>query len=96
MVSSKAATVAQFPARMGELGAQAALDAINGETVEPLIDTAAVWKPGVSCEASITTRKVAGVTPFMLSNEIHGTFADTCHARPEGFEESSIGTVRLE
>jgi ribose transport system substrate-binding protein len=33
------ASVAQFPARMGELGAQAALDAINGETVEPLIDT---------------------------------------------------------
>ena len=24
---------------MGELGAQAALDAVNGETVEPLIDT---------------------------------------------------------
>ncbi len=33
------ASVAQFPARMGELGMQAALDAINGETVEPLIDT---------------------------------------------------------
>jgi simple sugar transport system substrate-binding protein len=33
------ASVAQFPARMGELGAQAALDAINGEQVEPLIDT---------------------------------------------------------
>jgi simple sugar transport system substrate-binding protein len=33
------ASVAQFPARMGELGAQAALDAINGEPVEPLIDT---------------------------------------------------------
>ncbi len=29
------ASVAQFPARMGELGAQAALDAINGEPVEP-------------------------------------------------------------
>jgi ABC-type sugar transport system substrate-binding protein len=33
------ASVAQFPARMGELGAQAALDAINGGAVEPLIDT---------------------------------------------------------
>ena len=33
------ASVAQFPARMGEFGAQAALDAINGEPVEPLIDT---------------------------------------------------------
>ncbi len=33
------ASVAQFPARMGELGAQAALDAVNGEPVEPLIDT---------------------------------------------------------
>ncbi|MDF2732774.1 MAG: transporter substrate-binding protein [Desertimonas sp.] len=33
------ASVAQFPARMGEFGAQAALDAINGESVEPLIDT---------------------------------------------------------
>jgi ABC-type sugar transport system substrate-binding protein len=33
------ASVAQFPARMGEMGAQAALDAANGEDVEPLIDT---------------------------------------------------------
>jgi simple sugar transport system substrate-binding protein len=33
------ASVAQFPARMGELGAQAALDAVNGEDVEPNIDT---------------------------------------------------------
>ena len=33
------ASVAQFPDRMGELGAQAALDAINGEDVESLIDT---------------------------------------------------------
>jgi ABC-type sugar transport system substrate-binding protein len=33
------ASVAQFPARMGELGAQAALDAVNGEEVEPIIDT---------------------------------------------------------
>jgi ABC-type sugar transport system substrate-binding protein len=33
------ASVAQFPARMGEYGAQAALDAVNGEPVEPLIDT---------------------------------------------------------
>jgi ribose transport system substrate-binding protein len=33
------ASVAQFPARMGEMGAQAALDAANGEDVEPVIDT---------------------------------------------------------
>jgi simple sugar transport system substrate-binding protein len=33
------ASVAQFPARMGEMGAQAALDAANGEDVEPNIDT---------------------------------------------------------
>jgi ABC-type sugar transport system substrate-binding protein len=33
------ASVAQFPARMGELGCQAALDAINGEDVEQVIDT---------------------------------------------------------
>jgi simple sugar transport system substrate-binding protein len=33
------ASVAQFPARMGELGAQAALDAVNGEAVEANIDT---------------------------------------------------------
>ena len=33
------ASVAQFPARMGELGAQAAFDAISGVDVEPLIDT---------------------------------------------------------
>ena len=33
------ASVAQFPARMGELGAQAALDAVNGVAVEPNIDT---------------------------------------------------------
>jgi ABC-type sugar transport system substrate-binding protein len=33
------ASVAQFPARMGEMAVQAALDAVNGEDVEPLIDT---------------------------------------------------------
>ena len=33
------ASVAQFPAKMGEIGAQAALDAVNGEDVEPNIDT---------------------------------------------------------
>ena len=33
------ASVAQFPARMGELGVQAALDAVRGEAVEPNIDT---------------------------------------------------------
>ena len=32
-------SVAQFPAKMGELGAQAALDAISGKTVEANIDT---------------------------------------------------------
>ena len=32
------ASVAQFPDRMGEMGAQAALDAANGEDVEPVID----------------------------------------------------------
>jgi ABC-type sugar transport system substrate-binding protein len=32
-------SVAQFPAKMGELGAQAAYDAISGNTVEPNIDT---------------------------------------------------------
>jgi ABC-type sugar transport system substrate-binding protein len=33
------ASVAQFPAKMGELGAQAALDAISGKTVKANIDT---------------------------------------------------------
>ncbi len=33
------ASVAQFPAKMGEMGAQAALDAVNGKTVEANIDT---------------------------------------------------------
>jgi simple sugar transport system substrate-binding protein len=33
------ASVAQFPAKMGELGAQAALDAISGNTVKANIDT---------------------------------------------------------
>lgn len=33
------ASVAQFPARMGEMSVQAALDAVNGEDVEPNIDT---------------------------------------------------------
>jgi simple sugar transport system substrate-binding protein len=33
------ASVAQFPARMGEMGIQAALDAVNGKDVEPNIDT---------------------------------------------------------
>ena len=32
-------SVAQFPAKMGELGAQAAYDAINGKTVQANIDT---------------------------------------------------------
>ena len=33
------ASVAQFPAKMGEMGCQAALDAINGEDVPANIDT---------------------------------------------------------
>jgi simple sugar transport system substrate-binding protein len=33
------ASVAQFPAKMGELGPQTALDAINGEDVEAVVDT---------------------------------------------------------
>ena len=33
------ASVAQFPAKMGEMGVQAALDAVNGDEVEPNIDT---------------------------------------------------------
>ena len=33
------ASVAQFPAKMGELGAQAAFDAANGTAVQPNIDT---------------------------------------------------------
>ena len=32
-------SVAQFPDKMGSMGAQAALDAINGVAVEPNIDT---------------------------------------------------------
>jgi ABC-type sugar transport system substrate-binding protein len=39
VAGTELASVAQFPARMGELGAQAALDAVNGEDVEPNIDT---------------------------------------------------------
>jgi simple sugar transport system substrate-binding protein len=33
------ASVAQFPAKMGEMGPQTALDAINGEDVEKVVDT---------------------------------------------------------
>jgi ABC-type sugar transport system substrate-binding protein len=33
------ASVAQFPAKMGELGVDTLLKVINGETVEPLVDT---------------------------------------------------------
>jgi simple sugar transport system substrate-binding protein len=39
VAGTELASVAQFPARMGELGAQAALDAVNGVAVEPNIDT---------------------------------------------------------
>ncbi|MEQ1768567.1 MAG: sugar ABC transporter substrate-binding protein [Devosia sp.] len=35
------ATVAQFPAKMGELGVDALVRALRGESVEPLIDTGA-------------------------------------------------------
>lgn len=35
------ATVAQFPAKMGELGVDTLVRAIRGETVEPLVDTGA-------------------------------------------------------
>ena len=33
------ATIAQFPGRMAALGVEAAVNAVNGETVEPFIDT---------------------------------------------------------
>jgi len=33
------ATIAQFPGRMATLGVEAAVNAVNGETVEPFIDT---------------------------------------------------------
>jgi simple sugar transport system substrate-binding protein len=39
MAGDQLASVAQFPARMGEMGAQAALDAANGEDIESNIDT---------------------------------------------------------
>jgi ABC-type sugar transport system substrate-binding protein len=39
VAGTQLASVAQFPAKMGDLGAQAALDAVNGKSVEPKIDT---------------------------------------------------------
>lgn len=39
VAGTQLASVAQFPAKMGEMGVQAALDAVNGEDVEPNIDT---------------------------------------------------------
>ena len=39
VAGDKLASVAQFPAKMGTDGAQAALDAISGKTVQPNIDT---------------------------------------------------------
>lgn len=39
LAGDQTASVAQFPAKMGELGVQAAFDAANGEDLEPLIDT---------------------------------------------------------
>ena len=39
LAGDQTASVAQFPAKMGELGVQAAFDAANGEELEPLIDT---------------------------------------------------------
>ena len=52
-------SVAQFPDQMGSMGAQAALDAINGVAVEPNIDTGTAmvtaetspssWRPPARC-----------------------------------------------
>lgn len=39
LAGDQTASVAQFPAKMGELGVQAAFDAANGEDLEPLVDT---------------------------------------------------------
>jgi ABC-type sugar transport system substrate-binding protein len=39
LAGDQTASVAQFPAKMGELGAQAAFDAANGEDLVPLTDT---------------------------------------------------------
>jgi len=39
VAGTELASVAQFPAKMGSMGAQAALDAVNGKTVEASIDT---------------------------------------------------------
>jgi ABC-type sugar transport system substrate-binding protein len=39
VAGTQLASVAQFPAKMGSMGAQAALDAVNGKTVEANIDT---------------------------------------------------------
>jgi ABC-type sugar transport system substrate-binding protein len=39
LAGDQTASVAQFPAKMGELGAQAAFDAANGEDLGPLTDT---------------------------------------------------------
>ena len=39
VAGTELASVAQFPAKMGSMGAQAALDAISGKTVEANIDT---------------------------------------------------------
>ena len=39
VAGTELASVAQFPAKMGSMGAQAALDAVNGKTVEANIDT---------------------------------------------------------
>jgi simple sugar transport system substrate-binding protein len=39
VAGTQLASVAQFPAKMGSMGAQAALDAISGKTVAPNIDT---------------------------------------------------------
>jgi ABC-type sugar transport system substrate-binding protein len=36
---TESGSVAQFPDKMGSMGVQAAFDAVNGEDVEPLIDT---------------------------------------------------------
>jgi len=36
------ATIAQFPGKMGQLGVEAAMKAVNGDSVEPFIDTGTV------------------------------------------------------
>ena len=39
IAGTQAGSVAQFPAKMGSLGIGTLLDAVNGKTVPPLVDT---------------------------------------------------------